>query len=92
MGNRYTNKNIRNETKSAFPMISLKLNIETCMLKIETTKNIAKQHVQTLKSSSINMEMGQKGSTSNSLKPAYNSHYYQVQWASKRVAYNFAHD
>jgi hypothetical protein len=38
------------------------------------------------------MEMGQKGSTSNSLKPAYNSHYYQVQWASKRVAYNFAHD
>jgi len=53
-------------------MISLKLNIET-------TKNIAKQHVQTLKSSSINMEMGQKGSTSNSLKPAYNSHYYQVQ-------------
>jgi hypothetical protein len=38
------------------------------------------------------MEMGQKGSTSNSLKPAYNSHYYQVQWASKIVAYNFAHD
>lgn len=52
------------------------LNIETCMLKIETTKNIANQHVQTLKSSSINMEMGQKGSTLNSLKPAYNSHYY----------------